>query len=182
MSNTFTSMVDFQVKDGRQVKLKYDSVKADAIDICSYELRRGETKLFELQPSNASDRIRFLLIWRTPVDPKAENKPDPMKLTFKLNGTGESIPLEDHHVIIGYGIFKLLKETPRSLEVKNAQDNSVLVSVLVGRDFPPYESAAEDGDEDEDETDDDETDDDETDDGSSSSHKSHHHPHQHKAD
>jgi hypothetical protein len=136
MPNPFNSMINFEVKDGPKIMLKYDE-SVDAVDHCSYELKPDETKLFELQPASSAGQIRFLIVWRQAPDPKAE-KPDPHQLTFKLNGKDESIPIDNQHVIIGYGLFNLFKEVPRTLLVTNAQKDPVKVTVLVGRDFPKY--------------------------------------------
>jgi len=135
MPNTFVSTVTFEAKpEGPKTTLKFDEA-IDAYDRCDYEIQPGRTQTIELQPTNKPEQIRFLLLWRKLPDPAAP-KPDRTALTYKINGKGEAIPLDNQHVLMGYGVFKMFAEAPMTLVVTNNQNMPAAITVVVGRDQP----------------------------------------------
>jgi len=135
MANTFVSTVTFEAKpDGPKTSLKFDET-IDAYDRCDYEIQAGKTQTIELQPANKAEQIRFLLLWRQPLDTKIP-KPDPTALTYKINGKGEAIPLDNQHVLMGYGVFKMFAEAPMNLVITNNQNMPAAITVVIGRDQP----------------------------------------------
>jgi IPT/TIG domain len=134
MSNTFVSNVTFEAKpDGPKTSLKFDE-SIDAYDRCDYEIQPTRTQTIELQPANSPEQIRFLLLWRKPLDQGP--KPDPMSLTYKINGKGEAIPLDNQHILMGYGVFKMFAEAPKTLVFTNKQNLPAAITVVVGRNQP----------------------------------------------
>ncbi len=140
MKNEIKWNAAFKVTGGPEFTLPESILKVDAYDRIDIEVKPGDTdKLMRIQPG---DDVHFLLIKRPPVDDKAEYKPDPTKLTYKLNNTGDAIPLESHHVLVGFGIGPLLRENPKCLSFTNGQANPVTITVLVGRSNKPVQAPA----------------------------------------
>jgi len=134
MPNTFVSNVTFEAKpDGPKTILKFDE-SIDAYDRCDYDIQPNQTQTIELQPADKVDQIRFLLLWRKSADQGP--KPDPLALTYKINGKGEPIPLDNQHILMGYGVFKMFAEAPKTLAFTNNQNMPVAITVVVGRDQP----------------------------------------------
>jgi hypothetical protein len=124
----------FEVIGGPKITLPETILNVDGYDRCDVELKAGEKdKRINIQPG---DDVRLLYIARPKVDEKSEYKPDPKKLTYKLNGKGDPISLESQHVVFGYGASKLLSETPTYLLFTNDQPSPVSITVLVGRSAP----------------------------------------------
>lgn len=139
MPNTFVSNVTFEAKpEGPKTTLKFDEA-IDAYDRCDYEIQPSQTQTIELQPANKAEQIRFLLLWRKPVDQGP--KPDPLALTYKINGKGEAIPLDNQHILMGYGVFKMFAEAPKTLIFTNNQNLPATITVVIGRDQPKATAA-----------------------------------------
>jgi hypothetical protein len=135
MANTFVSTVTFEAKpDGPKTSLKFDET-IDAYDRCDYEIQAGKTQTIEVQPANDVKQLRFLLLWRQPLDAKI-SKPDPSALTYKINGKGEAIPLDNQHILMGNGVFKMFAEAPKTLVFTNNQNMPATITIVIGRDQP----------------------------------------------
>lgn len=129
-------------------KLGGTSMQVDTCDSCEFDLEAGSKDVrVDLQPS---DEIRLLVISRSAVDPKEEPKPKPQDLFYKVNGEDPSVPLENHHIVIGYGASSLLRKVPQWLTFTNNQLRNVTISILVGRNgkreaTPAQQGAAQNG-------------------------------------
>jgi hypothetical protein len=65
-----------------------------------------------------------------------------MKLSYQVNGAGPWVPLENQHVIMGFGAFKFFKVAPTWLQFKNDQEAAVTVTIIVGRNMPKGSAAS----------------------------------------
>jgi hypothetical protein len=138
--NEITWKLDLAIKDGPKITLD-DKLSVDAYDRIEIDLGADEVdREVKIQPG---DNLYMLRIRRSIPDPKVAEKPDPNKLTYKFEGKGPAIPLENQHLLLGSGAFHMLSSVPKWISFTNHQGKPVGITILVGRTATqPAEAAA----------------------------------------
>lgn len=117
--------LDLQIVHGPKLSLAgdldieaYDKVSADIIN-------NAAAVTIDVQPGDAGE-VRFLLVRS---DRYGEG------LTYKVNGTGAPVTLDQPQFFLGTGAVGVLDTAPKTLEVENklASAEDVELEILVGR-------------------------------------------------
>lgn len=116
------------VTDGPTIKLSR-SMKVDAYERIDFDLRSGQKRFVEVEP----DQDLVLMIVKRSEVAAGEFKPDPKLLYYTINDDATKVSLESAHVLVGWGVDKLLKNPPTKLTFYNNQENTVSIMVLLGR-------------------------------------------------
>ena len=117
------------VTDGPTIKLSGKSIKVDAYERIDFDLRSGEKRFVEIEP----DQDLVLMIVKRSDVAAGEFKPDPKLLYYTVNDDATQVALESAHVLVGWGVDKLLKKPPTKLTFYNNQESTVGIMVLLGR-------------------------------------------------
>lgn len=117
--------LSLQLVNGPSTQLAHD-LAVDAYDKISIDIIHDAPAVtVDVQPGEA-DEVLFLLIYADRYG---------TGLTYKVNGTGSAVTLDQPQFFLGKGAISVLDAAPKTLEVENklAEAEDVKLQVLVGR-------------------------------------------------
>lgn len=116
------------------------SLEVEAFDVINVKVPGGTstapgTLSVEVQPADASERVRLLLI-RSSIYGEA---PTPSALKFSVTGGAADIALDQPQLFVGEGAVGLLGAPPMTMTFENAlgAEKDAIVTIIVGRDATP---------------------------------------------